>query len=212
MARDYGPYRDLLGLLFLLWPSDAIWRHRSGSALVQAMACCLTAPNHCLNHCWLLISQVLWHSPESNFTVNAQVWLLVYIISLRIILLKLLPHLPGANELNHSLNHQWRFNQNTVRKINFKMFYAKWWPFHLGLSVLTHRWWDNAPWSDIKTWLRNRLINFLLPQCSVINPLHAKFFRRSIKMYLPFISFFDNDMTQVVEILPYVRQGPTCST
>ena len=28
------------------------------------MACCLTAPSHYLNHCWLIISKVLWHSSE----------------------------------------------------------------------------------------------------------------------------------------------------
>ena len=33
------------------------------------MACCLTAPSHYLNQCWLIIkSVVLWHSPESNFS------------------------------------------------------------------------------------------------------------------------------------------------
>ena len=48
-----------------LWPSDAIWRHRSGSTLAQVMACCLTAPSHYLNQCWLTISKVhAWHSPE----------------------------------------------------------------------------------------------------------------------------------------------------
>ena len=36
-----------------LWPSDTIWRRRSRSALVQVMACCLTAPSHYLNQCWL---------------------------------------------------------------------------------------------------------------------------------------------------------------
>ena len=36
------------------------------------MACCLKAPGHYLNQSWLLISEVLWHSPESNFTANAQ--------------------------------------------------------------------------------------------------------------------------------------------
>ena len=45
-----------------LWPSDAIWRHRSGSTLAQVMACCLTAPSHYLNQCWLIISQVHCHS------------------------------------------------------------------------------------------------------------------------------------------------------
>ena len=47
-----------------LWPSDAIWHWRSWSTLVQVMACCLTAPSHYLNQCWLMISKVLWHSSE----------------------------------------------------------------------------------------------------------------------------------------------------
>ena len=54
------------------WSSDAIWWQRSGSTLAQVMACCLMAPSHCLNQCWLSISEVSWHSPESNFTENAQ--------------------------------------------------------------------------------------------------------------------------------------------
>ena len=37
-----------------LWPSDAIWRHRSGSAWSPVMACCLMAPSHYLNQCWLV--------------------------------------------------------------------------------------------------------------------------------------------------------------
>ena len=47
-----------------------IWHHITWSILVQVMACCLTAPSHYPNQCWLLISVVLWHSPESNFTVS----------------------------------------------------------------------------------------------------------------------------------------------
>ena len=35
------------------WLSDAIWRHGSWSTMVQVMACCLTAPSHNLDHCWL---------------------------------------------------------------------------------------------------------------------------------------------------------------
>ena len=35
----------------LLWPSDTIWRQRSGSTLAPVMACCLTAPSHYLNQC-----------------------------------------------------------------------------------------------------------------------------------------------------------------
>ena len=41
-----------------LRPSDAIWRHRSGSALFHVMACCLMAPSHYLNQCWLIIRKV----------------------------------------------------------------------------------------------------------------------------------------------------------
>ena len=49
------------------------WRHRSGSTLVQVLACCLTAPSHYLNQCWLIISEVLWHAPQRNFTAIDQV-------------------------------------------------------------------------------------------------------------------------------------------
>ena len=50
-----------------LWPSDAIWRQRSGSTLAQVMACCLTAPSHYLNQCWLIISEVQWHFVLGQF-------------------------------------------------------------------------------------------------------------------------------------------------
>ena len=56
-----------------LWPSDAIWWHRSGPTLAQVMACCLTAPSHYLNQCWLIISEVLWHSHKGNSIGNAEV-------------------------------------------------------------------------------------------------------------------------------------------
>ena len=41
-----------------LRPSGAIWQYRSESTLAQVMACCLTAPSHYLNQCWLIISKV----------------------------------------------------------------------------------------------------------------------------------------------------------
>ena len=55
------------GCLNSLWPSDAIWRHRSRLTLAQVMACCLTAPSHYLNQCWLIITKVQWCSSEGNF-------------------------------------------------------------------------------------------------------------------------------------------------
>ena len=62
----------IMGHMFnSFWPSDAIWRHRSGSTLVKVMACCLTPPGHYLNQCWLIMNGVLWHSPKTNFTWSA---------------------------------------------------------------------------------------------------------------------------------------------
>ena len=52
----------------ILWPSDAMWWHTSGSNLTQVMAYCLKAPRRYLNQCRLIIKGVLWHSPESNST------------------------------------------------------------------------------------------------------------------------------------------------
>ena len=49
-----------------LWTRDAIWLHRFGSTFAQGMACCLTAPSHYLNQYWLIISLVVWHTPDGN--------------------------------------------------------------------------------------------------------------------------------------------------
>ena len=53
-----------------LWPTDAIWRHRSEWILTPVMVCCLRAPSHHLNQCWLIFSKVQWHSTDVNFTRN----------------------------------------------------------------------------------------------------------------------------------------------
>ena len=75
----------------------ALCCHRSGSTLAQVMACCLMVPSHYLNQCWIIISGVLWHPPRGNFT--KVLMKLIHNICWEITLLKLLPHLPGANEL-----------------------------------------------------------------------------------------------------------------
>ena len=59
-----------------LWPSDAIWWHISGSILVRVMACCLRAPKIYLKQYLLLVSEVLWHSHENNFTRHDPVTIL----------------------------------------------------------------------------------------------------------------------------------------
>ena len=53
-----------------LWPSDVIWWQGSRSTLAWVMACCLMVPSHYLNQFWLMINEVLWHSPDSHFTEN----------------------------------------------------------------------------------------------------------------------------------------------
>ena len=55
-----------------LWPNDSIWQHRSRSTLAQVMACCLMAPSHYLNQCWLIFSKVKWHSVEGNLTRDSK--------------------------------------------------------------------------------------------------------------------------------------------
>ena len=41
-----------------LGPSDVTWWQRTESTLAQVMPCCLTAPSHYLNICWLIISDI----------------------------------------------------------------------------------------------------------------------------------------------------------
>ena len=45
-----------------------------------------------------------------------------------------------------------------------------------------------------------------------LKPLRAKFFRGNVDIYSHFVSFLHIDTTQVVEILPQIRQEPTYST
>ena len=47
--------------------------------------------------------------------------------------------------------------------------------------------------------------------CFVFNPLRGKFFRGNINIYFHFVSFLRIDMTQVLKILPQVREGPIYS-
>ena len=76
-----------------------IWWQRSGSTLASVMACCLMAPIHYLNQCWLIIKVFcgihLWAILQEKVFMT-----LFCYMHLEIILLKLLPYLPGTNELN----------------------------------------------------------------------------------------------------------------
>ena len=54
----------------------------------------LTAPSHYLNQSWLLINEVLWHSPGAISQRVPQLFLCI--MSLKIIFGKLLPHFSGV--------------------------------------------------------------------------------------------------------------------
>ena len=83
-----------------LWPSAVIWRQGSRSTLAQVMAWCLMAPSHYLNQFWLIISEALWHSPDSNWKKILQKFIVE--MSLTFTNLKLLSNHPGAKELIQS--------------------------------------------------------------------------------------------------------------
>ena len=53
-------YNDMIIHINSLWPSDAIWRQGSWSTLLHVRVCCLTAPSHYLNKCWLIITKIQW--------------------------------------------------------------------------------------------------------------------------------------------------------
>ena len=76
-----------------------------------------------------------------------------------------------------------------------------------------HEYWYIPPW---QTTSRLCYVTQLYPPrviCTArFNPLHAKFFRGNKTIYLHFMSFPSIDITQVVEILPQVRQVLTHST
>ena len=56
------------------------------------MVCCLTAPSHYLNQCWLIISKVLHQSPEMSKLLFCR-------MSLKILFSNLFPHFSEHNEL-----------------------------------------------------------------------------------------------------------------
>ena len=56
-------------------------------------------------------------------------------------------------------------------------------------------------------WLDYRRIYASLGLSELINPLRAKFFRGNINIYLHFMSSLHIDLTQVLKILPQVREG-----
>ena len=114
-----------------LWPSDTIWRQRSGSTLAQVMACCLTAPSHYLNQCWLMSSDIhirpiLQEMPQPSITKTRS----------KITYLKFHSNFPGANVLrlmslhnklyHHYYIHHWPLTTDSILDENMSTIPDKW--------------------------------------------------------------------------------------
>ena len=98
----------------------AVSRHRSESTVDQAMSCCLAAPNHYLNQCWLLNSEILWYSVDINCTPTAQVSILYY--KFRNYTFKSPSHLIWVNELTvnwHYLGINGNVSTSCIKNICF---------------------------------------------------------------------------------------------
>ena len=54
----------------IMQTSQKLWSF-TGSTFAQVMACCLMAPSHYLNQCWLIINEVFRHSTGGNVIANA---------------------------------------------------------------------------------------------------------------------------------------------
>ena len=80
-----------------MWPSDAIWCHRTWSTLVQVMACwhqiiiCTNVDLSSMRSCGIHLRAI----SQERLKIS------MLDISLKIINLILQPHLPGNNELTH---------------------------------------------------------------------------------------------------------------
>ena len=88
----------------LTWDYWERWSYMSSKIiffffLVQVMACCLKAPSHYLNQCWLIITKVQWCSSEGNFARD--ITAISYLNWLeKFFFLRVYRNLPRANELN----------------------------------------------------------------------------------------------------------------
>ena len=157
------------------------------------MAWCLMAPSHYLNQCWLIIKDVLWHSPGSNLRLRRTAdehnpqhlfWHYIFKHYYHIYL--------GSMSCNF---HYSKVSKKIVIFIVVQLWSQK---YQLEILILF------STSSPADTHLKRTHTN--------INPLPAKLFRGNINIYSHFMSLLHIDMTQVLIILPQVRPGLTYST
>ena len=88
-------------LVNLLWPRDTIWWHKSGSALVQVMACCLQ--HQAITWTNVELSSVRSNDIDLSAILQETLQPSVTEISLKITYIQFCSNLLGANELRWSL-------------------------------------------------------------------------------------------------------------
>ena len=88
-VSSYPAEMVVISTVYAFWSLThcGLWWHRSGSTLAQVMACCLTAPSHYLNQCWLHLRAI---SKEVFMNIICYIHLKIT--------LNLLPHHPEVNE------------------------------------------------------------------------------------------------------------------
>ena len=120
-------WRIVQSVINPLRPSDAIWRNKCWRTLAQVMACCLSAPSHYFNQCWLIITMVYWHSSEGNSTTdtsasNHKNWIENYLSKISLKSLRGqwvkpdISSLPSNKVLNISVNLHQPFERSRLRK------------------------------------------------------------------------------------------------
>ena len=141
--------------------SDTIWQHRTGSTMVQAMACCLTASSYYLNQCWLFNSETQWQSLQKFSQEIPQP-----------------PTLKICLEITYS-----KLYSNLPKAIELKKMHKDITCYQLLQSHCNH--WVNTFYNHFPTGLS--FLQEVYQTTGCLNPLHAKFCRRNINMYLQFI-------------------------
>ena len=91
------------------------------STLAQVMACCLAAPSHYLNQCWLIMKGDLWHLSVSNFTASTQATILYNVLD-NIFAFKFTATAPRVQWVNHNKAKQRTNHVHISLYVLFKFF------------------------------------------------------------------------------------------
>ena len=111
--------------------SDTIWWNIIGSTLAQVMDCCLMSHSHYPNQCWLLISEILRHSPQRSFTANAQT--IIYSNEFELYTFEIIATSPGVQWVNI---HSWRDGQSST--ILWLILILMWLHIHAKLKLISN--------------------------------------------------------------------------